>query len=84
MREKSAKKNFEGCVMFAASNSARGFKSYYDQVFDRKKLERVYIIKGGPGTGKSSFMKRVALWAQKKGMDVEYYYCSSDTNSLDG
>lgn len=84
MREKSAKKNFEGCVMFAASNSARGFKSYYDQVFDRKKLERVYIIKGGPGTGKSRFMREAAELSKKRGYGVEYYNCSSDPDSLDG
>ncbi len=67
---------------FAASNSADGFKSYFYEIFGR--ADRVYIIKGGPGTGKSSFMRRCAKKAEKNGETVEYYYCSSDPESLDG
>lgn len=69
---------------FAAANTARGFESFFDQIFAHGGIERRYIIKGGPGTGKSSFMRRVALAAQREGGEVEYYYCSSDTESLDG
>lgn len=67
---------------FAASNSSEGFKNYYPQIFER--ADRLYIIKGGPGTGKSSFMKKCADEAEKKGYAAERYYCSSDANSLDG
>lgn len=38
-----------------------------------------YILKGGPGTGKSTLMKKVAASLD----DAELYYCSSDPNSLD-
>ena len=67
---------------FAASNSAEGFKNYYPQVF--KRADRLYIIKGGPGTGKSCFMKRFADKMEALGCSVEHYYCSSDPSSLDG
>lgn len=67
---------------FAASNSAEGFKNYYPQVFSC--ADRLYIIKGGPGTGKSCFMKRFADKMRALGCSVEYYYCSSDPSSLDG
>lgn len=67
---------------FAASNSAKGFISYYPQLFSR--AEHLYIIKGGPGTGKSSLMKRIAACREAQGDRVEYYYCSSDHTSLDG
>ncbi len=67
---------------FAASNSGGGFKNYYKEVF--AEADFVYIIKGGPGTGKSSFMKKYALRAEQDGKEVEYYYCSSDPSSLDG
>lgn len=41
-----------------------------------------YIIKGGPGTGKSTMMKRLA--AMLSDVDsAELYYCSSDPDSLD-
>lgn len=67
---------------FAASNSAEGFKNYYPEVFSR--ADRIYVIKGGPGTGKSSFMKRCADKALSRDYICEYYYCSSDPSSLDG
>ena len=70
--------------LFAAANSGRGFVSFYDDIFGREDITRRYIIKGGPGTGKSSFMKKVADFAEKKGKSVEYYRCSSDYSSLDG
>ena len=67
---------------FAASNSSEGFKSYYPEVFGR--ADRLYVIKGGPGTGKSGLMQKCAESARKKGLEVEYYFCSSDPRSLDG
>lgn len=78
------KRYFRGGGLFAASNSSEGFKSYYKQVFEDRELSRIYIIKGGPGTGKSRFMKEVAEHAEALGRYVEYYYCSSDPDSLDG
>lgn len=69
---------------FAASNSGRGFIGYFDRIFDPAFLDRIYIIKGGPGTGKSYFMRKIAEKAEEKGRRVIYYYCSSDQNSLDG
>ena len=67
---------------FAASNSSNGFVNYYPEVFER--ADHIYIIKGGPGTGKNSLIKKYALSAQAKGYECEYYYCSSDPQSLDG
>ncbi|MBQ8849436.1 MAG: hypothetical protein IJ011_03770 [Clostridia bacterium] len=69
---------------FAAVNSGRGFISYFHDVFGDGKIKRRYIIKGGPGTGKSSFMKRAAEYAESRGREVEYFRCSSDPASLDG
>ena len=42
---------------FAASNSSTGFVSYFDVIFNPKSYEKIFILKGGPGTGKSHFMK---------------------------
>lgn len=67
---------------FACANSGTGFINNYNNCF--KNLEHIYIIKGGSGTGKSYFMKRAAKKALSLGMNVEYYWCSSDPNSLDG
>lgn len=69
---------------FAAANTSSGFHSYFGDIFSPDKLNRIYIIKGGPGTGKSTMMKLIAANAEKRGYEVEYYYCSSDPYSLDG
>ena len=67
---------------FAASNTGDGFVNYYDLVFAPD--ERIYILKGGPGTGKSYFLKEVGKAAEMRGLEHEKYYCSSDPDSLDG
>ena len=47
-------------VFFASSNSYKGFQSYFDLIYNPKNLKKIYIVKGGPGTGKSHLMKSVA------------------------
>lgn len=69
---------------FAAANGFDGFTSYFDRIFDSKLLSRLFILKGGPGTGKSSFMKRVAEHFLETEYEIEEFYCSSDPKSLDG
>ena len=69
---------------FAASNSKAGFVSYFGACFDRPEIQKLYIIKGAPGTGKSRFMRDIAELSEQRGGRVKYYYCSSDPKSLDG
>lgn len=69
---------------FAAANSADGFVCWFDRIFTPDTIDRCFIIKGGSGTGKSTFMKRLAAEGEKRGYEAEYYYCSSDPTSLDG
>lgn len=42
-----------------------------------------YFIKGRPGTGKSTFLKKLAARAVTNGFDTEVYHCAFDPNSLD-
>ena len=69
---------------FAAANTENGFLSLFDEIFAPEKFRRIYILKGGPGTGKSTLMQKIGSVAQTKGYDVEYICCSSDPDSLDG
>ncbi len=69
---------------FLAANSAEGFVSYFDRCYDPALGWRSYVIKGGPGTGKSSFMRRVVAVAAERGIPTEEIYCASDPASLDG
>ncbi len=68
---------------FLAANSCEGFISYFGSSYNPNDNWRCYIIKGGPGTGKSSFMKKVAQKAEEKGEKYILCPCSSDPNSLD-
>lgn len=72
------------CARFAASNSERGFCSYYKEYFNEAELDGVWIIKGGPGTGKSRLMREVYNEGLRRGWQAETVYCSSDPDSLDG
>ena len=67
---------------FAAANSDRGFVSRFDRIFGG--VSRLYVILGGPGTGKSHLLRMLGRAAEDKGYACEYFYCSSDPSSLDG
>ncbi|MBO5048413.1 MAG: hypothetical protein J6D19_08455 [Clostridia bacterium] len=71
-------------TFFAAANTEHGFQSLFPAYFAPEKHRRLYILKGGPGTGKSTLMKRIGFSAEASGYETEYIYCSSDTDSLDG
>lgn len=68
---------------FLGGNTACGFVSFYDG-FCRGERDFLWILKGGPGCGKSSFMRTIADAAQRAGLAVEYALCSADPASLDG
>jgi hypothetical protein len=69
--------------LFPGSNSAFGFFSFYDQIIGPDAV-RILMIKGGPGVGKSTLMKKIGEDMLRRGYDLEYHYCSSDPQSLDG
>ena len=68
---------------FLGGNTVRGFVSFYSG-FCRGPEDFLWVIKGGPGCGKSSFMKTIGRAAEEKGLDVEYVLCSGDPESVDG
>ncbi len=68
---------------FLAANSCEGFVSHFADCYNPNDNWKAYIIKGGPGTGKSSFMKKIAKTAEKKGESYILCPCSSDPHSLD-
>lgn len=69
---------------FASANTGSGFFSVFNEVYNENKLTSLYILKGGPGTGKSTLMNRIAAEAEKNGLETEIYLCSSDPCSIDG
>ena len=69
---------------FLGANSPQGFYSLYDQLLLPETANAIYIIKGGPGCGKSTLMRQVAAQAAQAGETAEYILCSGDPDSLDG
>jgi len=69
--------------IFLGANSGEGFYSLYDQLLNAR-LDDLLIIKGGPGCGKSSFMRAVAKELSETGLETIYVNCSGDPDSLDG
>ena len=69
---------------FLGANSKNGFVSLYDNFTDPAAGDFLWVIKGGPGCGKSTFMKRIGAAAESAGFAVEYILCSGDPESLDG
>ena len=72
-----------GDVYFAGANTGAGFRSSYGEIAAEESLERLYIIKGSAGCGKSTLMKKIAADAELAGHSVRYYLCGSDAESLD-
>ena len=66
---------FFGCAY------ADGHVNYIDKL--TRHITKRYFIKGRPGTGKSTFMRRFAAKAMSMGYDTEVYYCSFDPYSYD-
>ena len=69
---------------FAGANSPYGFQGYFESIIPPAEASHIYCIKGGPGVGKSTFMKRAGGILESAGHRVSYFYCPSDPNSLDG
>ena len=68
---------------FLGGNTPAGFYSLYHQLSDPARMRALYIIKSGPGSGKSSLMRRVERHVRAAGMETEEVLFSGDTDSLD-
>lgn len=69
---------------FPGANSGKGFFSRFSGIAPPwDEPHYTYILKGGPGVGKSTLMKKVAERARAAGCDVEEFRCASDPDSLD-
>lgn len=68
---------------FLGANAPGGFFSLYDQLLPPEQAQVIYILKGGPGCGKSTLMRRIGGWAGEAGLETECILCSGDPDSLD-
>lgn len=68
----------------ASCNTGVGFVNFFEYINETNDKSFQYILKGGPGTGKNTLMRKIGKYFEKKNFSVEYFYCSSDNSSLDG
>ena len=64
---------------FLGANSPAGFYSLYDHLLPPERARAIYILKGGPGCGKSTLMRKIGAWAEESGLETEYILCSGWT-----
>lgn len=69
---------------FLASNTKRGFIPLFEDIRKAEEGNHFYTLKGGPGSGKSSLMRRISKALEEKGHRIDYFPCASDPNSIDG
>ncbi len=71
-------------IYFPGANTGKGFFSRFSGIVPRwERAHYTYVLKGGPGVGKNTLMKKVAKCATEKGYEVEEFHCASDPSSLD-
>ena len=70
-------------VFFMGANAPEGFSGLFGE-FQTPRIRRLYILKGGPGNGKSTCLGIIADEARRRGLCVERIPCASDPGSLDG
>ena len=68
---------------FLGANTKDGFYSLYRN-FPPAENAFLHVIKGGPGTGKSSLLRAIADAGEARGLEVHRVLCSGDPDSLDG
>lgn len=66
---------------FSGASTAEGAFDYIENL--TAELGKRYFIKGWPGTGKSTLLKRIAESAVAAGFNAEVYHCAFDPNNLD-
>ncbi len=76
------KTDYQGSMRdrFFGAATINGSVDYIDVLTEGTKR---YLIKGRPGTGKSTFLKKIAQAAFDNGFHVERYHCAFDPSSLD-
>jgi hypothetical protein len=67
---------------FACGHTAKGYINLFSSNIEP--LNKLFILKGGPGTGKLPFMKKIGSALEESGQRVEYIHSPSDPNALDG
>lgn len=67
---------------FVCGHTAKGFINLFPS--NLEPLNKLFILKGGPGTGKLPLMKKIGSILEEQGQKVEYLHSPLDPDALDG
>jgi len=70
-------------AFFLGSSSPGGFYSFFQELYAPEEGWYAYILKGGPGTGKSALLSYIADTLEERGLYTERIHCAADPQSLD-
>jgi len=68
--------------VFASSYTSQGFYTFIPELVNS--LSKVYILKGAPGSGKSTFIRLLGEVMSQQGYDVEFWVSAVDPVTPDG
>lgn len=68
--------------VFTSSNTCDGFHSFISDLV--KPLQRVYILKGAPGSGKSTFIRMLGESLAERGYEVVFWLSAADPLNPEG
>jgi energy-coupling factor transporter ATP-binding protein EcfA2 len=68
--------------VFASSHTTQGYYTFIPDLISD--LERVYILKGAPGSGRSTFIRLVGEILAEQGLEVEFWISALDSITPDG
>lgn len=68
---------------FLAANAPGGFVHGYDTLYDPDQGDRTFLLRGGPGSGKSTLMRQCIASVALTGQPMELFPCPADPESLD-
>lgn len=68
--------------VFSSSNTNQGFYTFIPELITG--LQKVYILKGAVGSGKSTFIRLIGEAMSEQGYDVEFWISAADQITPDG
>jgi len=70
--------------MFAGVMTPAGFVDFFDHIMPLENARRRYYLKGASGSGKSTFIKKIAAGLASSNFNIDFFHCANDAASLDG
>ena len=70
--------------MFAGGLTPIGFVDFFKYIMPLDAAKKRYFLKGASGSGKSTFIKKIAEKFDGASTDIDFFHCANDASGLDG